>query len=181
VPNTSYFPSIDIDGKIYEFSHLNAFKMSFESVSANKNLNLHVVFTNHCFTTSYVAGSPTNGMPLFDINTPRPRIFCPTRYALSKELPRIIREMNHQKVKVQQTRSRRNFVHSIKIHDPNGPYHLFIDVQKGSKEDAKSHDLKIVVESAYHEDDKPPVTLGTIGFYVLCANKYLGKKVATRR
>lgn len=181
MPDTSYFPSITIGDKQYDFSHLNSFLMSFYSESAKKTLGLYVVFTNHCFTESYQHDSPTNGNPLFSTDTIRPRIFCPIRYRLSQELPRILNGMNHGKVKVSQTKSRRNFVHSIKIDDPNGPYHLFIEVRKRKDEDKKHHDVKVIVESAYHEDDTPPDIIGAIGFHALCTNTYLGKKVATKR
>jgi hypothetical protein len=151
--------------------------MSFDSNNANKKLVINVVFTNHCFTRSYKHGEPINGMRLFDISTKRPRIFCPIRYRLSTELPRMIRDMNNGTVKVRETIARRNFVHSLKIEDPSGPYHIFIDVKK---ENGKVYDLKMFIESAYHEDT-PPRTLGRIGFHILCTNKYLNKKTSTKR
>ncbi len=164
-------------GKTYEFNHLNSFLISFDSKNANKKLVIYVAFTNHCFTKAYKPGEPTNGMQLFDTETARPRIFCPIRYRLSTELPRMIREMNHGKVKVRETITRRNFVHSLKIEDPSGPYHIFIDVKK---EHSKHYDLKMFIESSYHEET-PPRTMGRIGFHILCTNKYLNRKTSTKR
>jgi hypothetical protein len=181
VSNAPYFPNLIVEGNTYEFTHLNAFHMSFYSMNAKKDLRLYVVFTNHCFTISYIGGMPTNGMPIIDVNTPRPRLFCPIRYQLSKDLPDIINKMNNGKVKVHETATRRNFVHSIKIESPSGPYHLFIDIKKGTEKDRDHHDIKVVIESAYHQDEEPPKLLGKIGFHILCTNKYLKKKTSTQR
>nr|WP_102532806.1 hypothetical protein [Vibrio sp. 10N.286.48.B7]PMH78505.1 hypothetical protein BCU58_09015 [Vibrio sp. 10N.286.48.B7] len=179
--NKPYFEPIKTDTDVYDLSHLNPFIIDFKSNLAKKNLRINVTFTNHVFTKSYIQGFPKNGFPLFGENTERVRIFCPIRYRLSKDLPKLIMGLNNEKSKVKQTRSRRNWAHSITIEDPTGPYHIFFEVRKSANDKKRFQEINLTVESAYHEDEDSPRFLGRIGFQLLCSKIYMNKPVSTKR
>ena len=128
-----YFDPVETDTYTYDLSHLNPLNFEFTSRIANKNLRINVVFTNHCFTKDYIEDSPLNGFPLFYQGS-KIRIFCPIRYRLSKDLPELIMSLNNEKSKFRETKSRRNWAHSITIEDPNGPYHIFFEVRKSAND-----------------------------------------------
>lgn len=176
-----YFNPVTIGDTVYDLSHLNPFNLTFESKMAKKEIRVNVSFTNHSFTKSYIADLELEGYPLFDQETERPRIFCPIRYRLSTELPNLILGLNNETSKVKQTIAKRNWAHSITIEDPSGPYHIFFEIRKSANEKKKSQDINMVVESAYHEDDKPPVFLGRMSFQLLCSKIYMNKPVSTKR
>lgn len=178
-----YYESLNLGGEVFEFSHLEPFTMEFESRMAKKWLRLHVTFKNHCFTKGYKPEEHIAGEPIFDEFSASPRLFCRTRYRLSKVLPELIRRLNHPKVEVVQTAAKRNWVYSMKIEDPAGPYHVFLEVRRPGEKHKHMQDLNIVIESAYHENpnEGPPNVLGPMNFYVLCGKVFTNKPVATRR
>lgn len=181
-PKEPFFSPLEIEGETYEFSHLDPFTMRFDSKNANRTLRINVRFSNHCFSYSQTDEALAPPTHLLDHNG-RSRIFCPIRYRLSLELPKIVRSLNNPKCKVHQTAAERNFNYSLQIDDPQGPYHLFFEVSKATGKSATMQDVNMFVESAYHEDPigKSPVLLGRIGFHVLCTNVYLNKPVSTKR
>lgn len=164
-----YYDTLTLGGEVFEFSHLEPFTMEFESKMAKKWLRLHVTFKNHCLTKGYLPEGHIDGEPIFDEFSASPRSFCRTRYRLSKSLPNLIRRLNHPKVEVVQTDAKRNWVYSITIEDPTGPYHVFLEVRRVSGARKHLQDLNIVIESAYHEDSEkgPPKVLGPMNFYLL--------------
>ena len=178
-----YYDSLALGGEVFEFSHLEPFTIEFESKLAKKWLRLHVTFSNHCFTKGYNPEEHIEGEPIFDEDTPRPRLFCRTRYRLSKTLPELIRRLNHHKVEVVQTAARRNWVYSLTIEDPAGPYHVFLEVRRAGAKYKHLQDLNLVIESAYYEDPNKgaPNLLGPMNFYLLCGKTFMGKPVATKR
>jgi ribosomal protein L31 len=177
VPNKPYFKPVVIGDQTYDLSHLNPFNFEFQSNLAKRKIRVNVSFTSHCFSE----GKGEVGSENVDTETPRPRFFCLTRYRLSKKLPDIIATLNDPKVKVQQTKSKRNWVYSVKIEDPSGPYHVFFEVKKSERDKAKLQDVNLVVESAYHEEKTPPKVLGRMSFQLLCSKIYMRKPVATKR
>lgn len=157
--------------------------MRFDSKTARKKLRVNVRFSNHCFSHSPLDGeSYPESFRLHDHNK-KDRIFCPIRYRLSLDLPKIVLSLNDPKCKVYQTAARRNFNYSLEIDDPKGPYHLFFEVSKAVGKAAGMQDLSFFLESAYPEDAErgKPDLLGRIGFHTLCTNTFLGKHVSTRR
>lgn len=178
-----FFKPLDVGGQTYHFDHLEPFSFNIESKIAQKNLSIHVTFTNHCFTTKYIPESHLQGEPIIDRGSERPRAFCRTRYRLSKQLPDLISGLSHPKSMVKQSSSRRNWAYSIQISDPTGPYHVFFVLRRAVQPGRQKQDLSMVVESAYHGDSghPGPVLLGEMGFVMLCGKTYTGQKVATRR
>lgn len=157
--------------------------MEFESKAARKELTIHVTFSNHCFSKKLSDEPTSKHSQIADTPKDKPRVFCPIRYRLSKEIPltELIKKLNHSSIKVFQTKARRNWCYSIQVEDPQGPYHVFFEIRKNSKGAQQTQDINLIVESAYHETLSPPKKLGRMGFQLLCTNVYLGKKVATRR
>ncbi|HDZ58145.1 MAG TPA: hypothetical protein ENI17_02695 [Pseudomonas xinjiangensis] len=179
-----YFQSLRVGGDTLSLTHLEPFTFLVDSNKARKKLRVHVTYSTHCFTRRFYHGSEhPDGYPLLDIDTPRPRIFCPVRYRLSIQLPELIGGLNQPSIKVLQTTSRRNWAYSITILHPAGPYHVFFELSRSAKHQKSWQDLNLVVESAYHEDpnEEPPSFLGTMGFVLLCGKVYLGEPVATKR
>ncbi len=179
----AFFPKLIIDGISYEFQHLDPFTMRFESKIANRQLRVNVRFSNHCFSHGPVDGFAYPDHLMLRDHGDRSRIFCPTRYRLSFDLPAIVRSMNNPQCKVFQTAARRNFNYSLEVQDPKGPYHLFFEISRAKGSVAKMQDLNLFIESAYYEEPvgNIPARLGRIGFQVLCTNVFLGKPVSTKR
>lgn len=178
-----YFEPITIGEEVFDLLHLEPFTMTFESKVVKKWLRLHVTFSNHCFTKGYQADQHLPGEPIIDELTARPRLFCRIRYRLSKSLPALIQGMNHPKVKVWETTAERNWTYSIKIDDPEGPYHVFLEVRRAPVDRRHLQDINIVIESAYHEDpDKgPPTLLGSMNFLLLCGKVFANQRTSTKR
>ncbi len=167
------------EGQLYEFDHLEPFHIKIDSEKAKRELRIQVTFSNHCFSYTRI-DEPWS--TVLDKNESRPRVFCPTRYRLSLQLPDIIQRLNDPSIKVHQTWHRRNWVYSMKIEDPSGPYHVFFEIKKSPKHKSKYQELSLHVESAYHEDEgRAPNVVGTMKFHILCNNTYLGRKVSTKK
>lgn len=178
-----YFDPVQLGTEVFDLTHLEPFTMEFQSNLAKKWLRVHVTFKNHCFTKSYKEEQHPAGEPIFDHPGPRPRTFCRIRYKLSKALPAIINSLNDPKTKVWQTHEKRNWAYSIKVEDPEGPYHIFFEVRRPSSHQKHLQDINLVVESAYHEEpgENGPNLIGSMAFYVLCGKIYTNKPVLTNR
>jgi hypothetical protein len=172
-----------IGGQTFSLSHLNSLRLIVPSEVAKRELSVHVRFTTHCFTKSYDAEMHPAGDPILMDEGGRPRTFCPVRFPLSLGLPEIIRGLNHPKMKVYQTGSRRNWLHSAMVEGPGGPYHIFFEVRRAPAERRRQQDIELVVESAYPQGEikQPPATVGSMGFVLLVGKVFLGQPVATRR
>lgn len=178
-----YFEPVTIGTQVFEFTHLEPFTFTFQSQRAKKWLRVHVTFKDHCFTKKYKIEEHVPEEPVFHAQTDKPRLFCRIRYRLSQSLPAIVQGLNHPKVKVWETASRRNWAYSITIQDPAGPYHVFFEVRRPAAHQKHLQDINVVVESAYHEDpdEGPPNLIGEMAFYLLCGKIYAGEPTSTRR
>lgn len=177
-----YHPPFVHAGVTYDLAHLNPFHMSVESLRAGRELRVHVVFTNHCFSEGFDAAIHGATSPLIPRQQPL-RVFNQTRYDLSKQLPLLIREVNHPRAQVQQTSAGRNWVHSVRIDTPAGPYHVFFVLRRERREENRRlQDLNMTVESAYPQgDQRAPQVRGRIGFVLLAGKTFRGEPVATKR
>jgi len=174
-----YHQPIKIGETVYYFGHLNPFEHTFFSEKAKKQLLVEVKFSNHCFTQA--CDYPGKDDLVIKDQGNRNRLFCAIRYQASTQLPQIVRDMLEDNLKVWQTTQLRNWVHTITIDTPEGPYYVFFEVRKAGK--TESPDIKIYVESAYPQgpDKDPPSVHGNMRIETLCTNTYLGKPVATKR
>ncbi|WP_260963074.1 hypothetical protein [Pseudomonas citri] len=176
---TAYFPPLTIGSQTYDFAHLEPFTFSVQSALAGRELSVHVTFSSHCFSQGYnEATHPAGEQIIFD-QAGRPRSFCSIRYRLSLMLPPVIQGLNHPQVKVRETAAQRNWAYSITIIDPNGPYHVFFEIRRAAAD--KPQDLNLVIESAYHQTEKPPRLLGRMGFILLCGKIHMRQPTSTQR
>jgi len=179
----AYFESVVVEGKTFALDHLEPFTFNVDSERAKKTLRIHVTFSSHCFTRSHEPENDAPGVPIFPDHMGRPRVFCRTRYRLSLALPELIKGLGGPRVKVMETAAQRNWAYSIRVEDPAGPYHVFFEVRRAGKEHRDREDLRLVVESAYHQDSgqPPPKLRGVMAFVLLCGKVYLGEPASTRR
>ncbi len=154
--------------------------MVVKSERAKKDLRIRVRFSNHCFSRDYIDGEDSSE-EIINQGERKLRVFCHTRYRLSFSLQDLVTSLNSSKIKVNQTKAKRNWVYSIKIDDPEGPYHLFFEISRTPKGKRQYQDLEMVIESAYHETKEPPKIIGNMKFLLLCSKTYLNEKVSTKR
>lgn len=179
---SSYHPPLTVAGQTYDFPHLEPFQMAVVSERAGRQVRIHVRFTNHCFSESIdAAAHPTNTFTFPDAGG-RPRVFSADRYTLSRQLPAALQMLNHPKARVRQTTQRRNFLHSVAVESPVGPYHIFFELRRAQADERHLQDLNLIVESAYSQGERaPPATLGPISFVLLVGKVYKGEPIATKR
>lgn len=165
-----YWSPLTIDGQAIDLSHLEPFKLSFESERLKRTLVVDITFTNHCFTDHFQAGVHDPSWKIMDHK--RERVFCYTRHTMSLRLPDMIRGL--PTAKVTQSRQDRNYIYVVTLEDGAGNhYPMFFKIEK---ERSRLHDLKLVVESAYTctaEDMKRKLEGGrSVAFAILCANLF---------
>lgn len=165
-----YFPPLIIGGEQVEFLHLEPFTLHVPSTMAKKTLRVRVTFSTHCFSEACGKIPHPPGDPIIDGDTKRPRTFCPIRYRLSKCLSNLVRTLPD--ANVFQTSAVRNWVYTITIDDPNGPYHVFFEVKRASPEQRTWQDLNLVIESAYPQDVASPAVRGQKPFVLVCGETY---------
>ena len=178
-----YHRSLTIAGQIYDFPHLEPFQLVVASQKVGRLLRIHVRFTTHCFSEGFDPTIHAQSAFTFPDAAGRPRVFSPVRYALSRQLPDALRRLDHPKAQVRQTTQRRNWLHSIMVSSPAGPYHIFFELRRAPADERPLQDLNLTVESAYPQDaaKPPPSVLGATSFLLLAGKIYKGEPTATRR
>jgi hypothetical protein len=166
-----YFSPVWVGGRRVALSHLDPFTMNLQSEKLGKLLRVAVTFSTHCFSETRGKIPHPDGDTVIDHDTAKPRTFCPIRYELSKQLPDIVRGLETKTITL--TSFQRNWVHTLLIERPEGPYHVFLEIQRAPRERRTWQDLEVVIESAYHQTDKPPAVSGSPrAFMVVCADIY---------
>lgn len=61
----------------------------------------------------------------------------------------------------------------------NGPDQVSFEIRRAAGD--KPQDLNLVVESAYHQTNKPPRLLGRMGFILLCGKIHMRQPTSTKR
>jgi hypothetical protein len=175
-----HFEPLEIANVTYDLAHLEPFMFNVTTNKVNRELIVHVRFTNHCFTKEHDALTHPVGSPILKDGGGRDRSFCSIRHGLSLQLPGLVRGFSNPAIKVNQTRERRNWVYTRTVATPAGPYHVFFEIRRAA---VAGQDLNLVVESAYHQDPArgAPNILGNMKFVTLCGKTYLGEPVSTRR
>lgn len=178
-----YHRPLTIAGQIYDFPHLEPFQLTVVSQKVGRPLRIHVRFTTHCFSENFDPAAHPQSVFTFPDAGRRPRVFSLVRYDLSKQLPGALQQLNHPKAQVRQTTQRRNWLHSIMVSSPAGPYHVFFELRRAPADERELQDLNLTVESAYPQDPTKPApgVLGQIGFLLLAGKIYKGEPTATRR
>lgn len=114
-----------------------------------RDLLIDVDYANHCYTEKFVDGVHTIEQILLTEAEDRHRVFCPIRYALSKQLPDLIKEL--PKFRVHQTSQARNYVYVVPLQIGERPYEIYFMLQRSVPGTAS--DLRLTIESAYIDND----------------------------
>ncbi len=87
-------PPVRVEDKVYDLDHLKAFCLRLEGHARDgADLIVRIRFCNHVYS---IGNHGTAGTLLRDENG-QERFFCPQRYQLSLQLPRLCRNMIRQK------------------------------------------------------------------------------------
>lgn len=139
----------EYNGNIYELSHLDPFEWFLEWPKEDKRsvrkYQFNILFSMHCFTKRVLASESTDSALLYKGPT-EARLFCFERYELSKQLPKIIRNINNKSC----WHTQHGSFFTIEIQDKSGikhDYEIYFDVYKSSK-----NWLTLMVKSAYIRD-----------------------------
>lgn len=175
-----YFDPLIVGGTTFDFPHLEPFMLVIPSVKANKDLRVWVRYTTHCFSVSHDPEVHLGGELILQDHAGRDRVFCPNRYRMSVHLPAILKRLEHPDTKVTQTAVIRNWVYTMRIEHPDGPYHVFFEVRRSGD---NQQDLVMTIESAYLQgvDNQGPAVRGNMKFALLCTKMFLGEPVSTKR
>lgn len=159
-------PHVDATGKSYPLNHLHPFR--FPLVVNQNEITLSVSFAMHCFSRETAAGDdPAN---LYSDEREQ-RTFCLERYALSKQLPQIVRTLPQRTC---QFARNDNFV-TIDAATPDGQmtrYGIFFNLKRwkdarreGNIDPEYRADVLLTVQSAYSlNPNKSSPGKGKIGF-----------------
>jgi len=139
----------EYSGNIYELSHLDPFEWFLELPKDGKHsarkYQFNTLFSMHCFTKQRLVSESVDSALLYEGPT-ETRIFCFERYELSKQLPRIIRNVNNKSC----WHTHHGNFFTIEIQDKKGikhDYEIYFDVYKSGK-----NWLTLMVQSAYIRD-----------------------------
>lgn len=177
--SASYFAPVVTGGVNIDLSHLEPFTFEVNSALAKKTLRVRALFSTHCFSHAYDPNRHPSGDTVIDEDTKSPRTFCPVRYGLSHALPSFIREM--PTATVSQTSAVRNWVYSVTVQNPQGPYHVFFEIKRAPPEQRTWQDLNLIIESAYPEEKGPPAIRGKKPFVLVCGEAYTGNRRSPRK
>jgi hypothetical protein len=135
-----------------------------------RDLLIRAHFTTHCYTEAFDETKHTRDQIVCSDGPDRDRVFCPIRYKLSLELPKLICDL--PRWRVHQTNERRNYVYVVPLKVSNQIYEIYFMLQRASADEKA--DLRLTVESAYPVEVATPTPKkpGAIRFFVL-AHKVL--------
>lgn len=129
----------------FDLSHLCPIKFDCPCAGLEHPLRIRAVFSPHCYTDAYDPQKHiVDAICVYDAYPNRPRVFSVLRYALSLQLPEIVRSFPG--VKVHQTAQARNYVYAAPVETADGVYCVFFMLQRNRTDGA---DLRLTVESAY--------------------------------
>jgi hypothetical protein len=138
-------------GEVVSIAHLAEDEIRCPCESINRELVIKVTYKNHCYTEVWNQEKHTREEILLYDSPDRPRAFCPIRYKLSFELPKLINEL--QKKRVYQTPEARNYVYVVSLTISNQIYEIYFMLQRAQSGDRA--DLRLTVESAYADTELP--------------------------
>lgn len=152
----------------FDFSHINARKITFKHPERNESYNLFITFSHHVFTRSLKPEDSLND-PLVYPYPSDVRIFDDLRYELSKYLPEIIDTLPTQFC----YHGGHGRYCSCKITLESGVEIHYQVVYRVWKEKGK---MRFHIESAYPLPGNPG-RVKKVDFWVICHNLLTGKKM----
>lgn len=174
------FVNITFQGQALDLSHLDAFALRVDP-ELGAPLDVIVLFSCHCFTVSFKRdGRGEPNVPLAEIfdNGRERRVLCARRYAQSKGLPGIIKDLPNRTIQIAAV-DRQNFVTFDVLGEQDevvSTYAVFFEVTRDKKRKKR---LLLHVQSAYVPDQvtKRQSKAGKVSFSTLLRNAYLGRKI----
>lgn len=152
-------PHVDASGKSYSLSHLHPFRFTLPVTRSNDQvmeLAVYVGFAMHCFARKIEADDPKDMVYSDDREK---RTFCLERYALSKDLPEIVRGLVSAKCGFAKDD---NFV-TINV-SKERRYGVFFNAKKWES-GAGEKGILLVIQSAYELSPKKDLSMkGSIRF-----------------
>lgn len=139
------------DGLRYKLKHLHPTFIEFQAperpaglglpVRPARNFMVRVEYSHHCFSRDIekVPGYNPDHLYTWAERPDDPRVFCPSRYQDSRDLPELVRNLDQRNV--YPTRHHNHF--AVKRASPEGHYSIWFRVEN------RRRFLLLVVESAY--------------------------------
>lgn len=162
------------EGVEQSIEHLAPVKITCPCQDIERDLNIQVSFSSHCYTKAYDPECHDKEEIVVHEASDRARVFCPIRYELSHRLGGIVANLPQRKV--YQTPETRNYVYAVPLDIEGQNYEVYFMLQRAEK--IAKIDLRMMVESAYPVDTPSPVKSrpGKIRFPVL-AYKVFARKL----
>ena len=163
------------DGSTISVAHLAPRPITCPCTGLNRDLNIKVIFANHCYTEKFDESIHSKEEILLYDAPDRPRVFCPIRHKLSLQLPDIVAGLPTKKV--HQTAQQRNYVYFASIEVTNQIYEVYFMLQRAQSDDEA--DLRLTVESAYADDGAPALLKrpNAIRFHVLAQKVLTNQRI----
>lgn len=174
----AHFKSKKMQGVVYDLGHLDP--MQFEIEVEGAAYKIHVIFGCHCFTKEL--NPQLHKQDSYYEHGGELRALCTERYALSKNLPAIIKGLGSRTIYHGSLGNYFLFTLDADTAYP-GPYLVFFDVARAKKKD---YDVVMNVQSAYLKpgmaDWASPVKFSTlVKFTSRSAKPPLGPPMAIKR
>ncbi len=170
--------SFEYEEKTYDLSHLNTFEMccvqAAKGGKPERHYHFKVTFSVHCFTRGQKHDEAVEPELLYR-DSRETRIFDFRRYALSKRLPDIVKELGQTR-KCFHTGKGNYFTVDVQNQDGSvEEYDVYFKVSRSGK-----GKLSLFVQSAYirdqnHKGNRPKKK--PISFMVIAYNTQLGKSI----
>ncbi len=158
-----------IGGRVYDLAHLDPFILPVTPKAlGSPTFNVRVSIGCHVFTDKW---DPSYTPDLKFTDGLEERCFSTDRYALSQNLPIILKQASSGKAHF--TNIPNTFVVSQNLPGLTGPYAVFFKVTKA---DSSKLDARLIVVSAY-EKPSLPNRLKAITFATLVSNTVSGKPI----
>lgn len=158
-----------ICGRVYDLAHLDPFILPVTpKAPGSPTFNVRVSIGCHVFTEKW---DPAYTPDLKITDGLEERCFSTDRYALSQNLPLILRQASSGKAHF--TNIQNTFVVHHNLPDLVGPYAVFFKVTKAN---SSKFDVRLIVVSAYEKPNLPN-RLKTITFATLVSNTVSGNPI----
>jgi len=164
-------------GQKYRLTHLGVSAVPFH-MKINGNIitvDLVVHYSNHCYTRSRVAGDDEKFVLFTDRKSDGSldeRVFCPTRWKFSKDLPAIIATLNQS---LCYAGGSREIFYRVKS-DPGGPRVKGWYICGRLGVNPARRQLTMSVRSVHHRTNEPHDTRGSKRFYEILIPFYQAQK-----
>lgn len=149
-----------INGRTFDLTHMNGFEGKTDAnlrAGQVKKAPIKVEFSCHCWSRRPVDGEaipPSHLVPEGSKHAPRNRIFCESRYELSRALPELVQTLLTNGGNVHKTDFdnilRVDFVVPLVANRPPIEYFVFLKPEKKTPGGAQKH-IRLFIESAYPE------------------------------